>query len=204
MALVLVALMFPLAVPAAEMGRREAVEIPTARDYTKFWADPYPALEAGGDFLFVDWKVGSQSLDDNALAPVLALMYRATKWLDLRAAMSFYSVKDRVEESLYDLDVFQFGLGARYWLLADSEFSPVAGVSLQYLHLDSDTVDGLDGTLAASGEAGLVYQGIDKVQVYVGLTFGKTLKDSEGDYDGGKQDVSLDQVGVGFRVHFLF
>lgn len=193
-------------VQAAEMGRHSVSSgIPTTQSYEQSsWMDAQTGIEIGVDFLSVQWDVGSESLDDAALAPMLGLVYRANPSVDLRAGLSFFSVEDRVGEMDYDLDVFQVGIGARYWFNRETDFSPVVGVALNYLSLDSDALANLDGTLGINAELGVAYQGIDNLQVQAALTGGTSLLDSEGLVGDETFDVNLTSLGVGVRVIFLF
>ncbi|MCB1070413.1 MAG: outer membrane beta-barrel protein [Verrucomicrobia bacterium] len=193
-------------VQAAEMGRHSVSSgIPTTQSYEQSsWMDAQTGIEIGVDFLKVRWDVGSTSLDDAALAPMLGLVYRANPSVDLRAGLSFFSVEDQAGEMNYDLDVLQVGLGARYWFSRETDFSPVLGVALNYLSLDSDAVADLDGTLGINAELGVAYQGIDNLQIQAALTGGTSLLDSEGMVGGEKFDVNLSSLGVGVRVIFLF
>lgn len=197
-------LFLPLAANAAELGRHSGGAVPTSQAYERNWTEATSAVELGVDFLLVDWDVGSTSFDDSALAPVLGISFSATRAVDLRAMLSFYSVEDTVDEAEVDLDVFSAGIGARYWFDREADFSPVLGVSLSYLSLDSDAVSDLDGTLGLAAEAGMAFQGIDNLQVQAGLILGASVIDSEGTVDGAKQDVSLTGIGVGVKAVFSF
>ena len=189
---------------AAQMGRQSGADIPKTDSYDRYWTDSQVGVEVGADFLMLHWKVEDTSFDAATVCPALAVTFGASPALDLRAATSFFKGSDEVDGVDGDILSWQLGVGARYWLSTESDFSPYLQASLFYMLLDSDEVSSLEGTLGAGAEVGIAYRAIDNVLLQLAAGGLTSLIDASGRAGDEDVDVSVAGLTVGVKVAWLF
>ncbi len=200
-AIVVSALLGPLFASAAEMGRVPVSSGSASTRETQYGQAVGMGVEAAVEWNSAGTKIGSRNGTDQAICPALALFYNVSEALDLRLTTRWMSVRD--EDTL---ETFRFGVGARYRFPVNSDFAPYVGAGLNYYALSLKDGSNEEGMLGVSGEAGVIWLVNEYVTIRLGAQAETSLMDGEAQREGdtGTKDVSLQAVGIGLGMAFVF
>lgn len=149
------------------------------------------------------WKVEDEKFDGDSWGPELGFFFGVSEYLDLRFMGAYWEAKD---ES-FKVKVGRVGLGGKFWVPTGGRVVPSVSLLFNYYLLKAEHpgIDlDVDDHFGVSLKLGLDYLLSEFWTLGFGVNFNTLLGKTDIKIDGEKEDLSLNSIGFGIGIGYLF